>query len=153
VVDQTILSGPNAPNFATKTISAQVPSFSPFVIAKVLDHTPPVISNVSANPSTIWPPDHNMIDVTVNYDVSDDFTPASEIASSLHVSCNEPVNTTGDGNTAPDIEIVDAHRLRLRAERSGTGEGRVYTITITCRDSAQNSSSKTTTVVVPKSHG
>ena len=150
VVDQTILFGPWAPNFATKTICAEVQSFSPFVIADVLDETPPVISNVSASPSVIWPPDHKMVDVAISYDVSDDFTPASEIISSLDVSSNEPFNTIGDGNTEPDIEIVDAHHVRLRAERSGTGDGRVYTISITCKDSAQNASSRTITVSVPK---
>ena len=36
VKDQTILSGPNAPNFATQTICANVTSFSPFVFAKVV---------------------------------------------------------------------------------------------------------------------
>ncbi|MFL6276235.1 MAG: FG-GAP-like repeat-containing protein [Blastocatellia bacterium] len=150
VIDQTILSGPNVPNFATKTICAQVLSFSPFVIASVLDQTPPVITNMSASPSVIWPPDHNMIDVTVNYGAFDDFTPPAAIVPSLEVSSNEPVNTTGDGNTEPDIEIVDAHHVRLRAERSGSGDGRVYTITITCKDSAQNASTRTVTVVVPR---
>ncbi len=29
-------------------------------------------------------------------------------------------------------EIVDAHHVKLRAERAGTGNGRIYTITITC---------------------
>ena len=139
------------PNFTTKTICAQVLSFSPFVIASVLDQTPPLIVNVSANPSAIWPPDHKMIDVTVNYDVSDEFTSESDIVCSLEVSSNEPVNTTGDGNTAPDIEIVDAHHVRLRAERSGTGNGRDYTITIVCKDSAQNISKATVIVSVPKS--
>lgn len=151
VVDQTILSGPDAPNFATRTICARVLSFSPIVIASADDQTSPVISNVSADPSVIWPPNHDMIDVTINYDVADDFTAAAEIVSSLDVSSNEPVDTTGDGNTGPDIEIVDAHHVRVRAERSGNGSGRVYTITITCKDSAQNTSQTTVTVVVPKS--
>jgi hypothetical protein len=151
VIDQTILSGPNAPNFTTKTICAQVLSFSPFIIASTFDSTPPTIANVSADPSAIWPPDHNMVEVTINYDASDDFTSPDAIVSSLEVSSNEPVNTTGDGNTEPDIEIIDAHHVRLRAERSGTGNGRVYTITITCKDSAQNVSKTTTVVVVPKS--
>ncbi|MGZ5546276.1 MAG: FG-GAP repeat domain-containing protein [Limisphaerales bacterium] len=151
VVDQTILSGPDAPNFATRTICARVLSFSPIVIASADDQTSPVISNVSADPSVIWPPNHDMIDVTINYDVSDDFTAAAEIVSSLDVFSNEPVNTTGDGNTESDIEIVDAHHVRVRAERSGNGSGRVYTITITCKDSAQNTSQTMVTVVVPKS--
>jgi hypothetical protein len=37
----------------------------------------------------------------------------------------------------------------LRAERSGTGTGRIYTLTIRCRDAAGNAATGTTTVVVP----
>ena len=61
------------------------------------------------------------------------------------------VTFTGAAKHRPAKQIVDAHHVRLRAERSGTGNGRVYTITITCKDSAQNSSTKATTVVVPLS--
>jgi hypothetical protein len=43
---------------------------------------------------------------------------------------------------------VNAHHVRLRAERAGTGSGRFYTITITCTDSAGNSTSKDVAVFV-----
>ena len=67
-----------------------------------------------------------MRDVTVNYDVS------GAEACTLSVESSDPINGTGDGDTEPDWEIVDSHHVRLRAERAGTGEGRTYTITITC---------------------
>lgn len=51
---------------------------------------------------------------------------------------------------APDWEIIDAHRLRLRAERAAKGSGRIYTITITCSDTSGSSVSKAVTVAVPK---
>ena len=38
----------------------------------------------------------------------------------------------------------------LRAERSGIGNGRVYLLTVVCRDAAGNSSSAAVTVTVPK---
>jgi hypothetical protein len=72
------------------------------------------------------------------------------VTNSLSVSSNEPDNGIGDGDTAPDWIIVDAHHVQLRAERAGTGEGRIYTITITSTDSAGNSSIQTTQVVIPK---
>src|SRR5205807_242750 len=100
----------------------------------------------------LWPPNHKMVDVTVNYGASDQCTPGA-VTCTLSVSSNEPVNGTGDGDTAPDWEIVDAHRVRLRAERAGTGNGRVYTIYITCTNSAGNSSTKAVAVSVPKSQG
>jgi hypothetical protein len=44
VVDQTILTGPQAPNFATKTICASVLSFSPFILAEAVDEIPPHVT-------------------------------------------------------------------------------------------------------------
>ncbi|MGH9838433.1 MAG: LamG-like jellyroll fold domain-containing protein [Blastocatellia bacterium] len=111
---------------------------------------PPVITNASANPSVLWPPNHRMVDVTVNHSGTDN---CGSPSCTLSVSSNEPINGTGDGDTAPDWEIIDAHHVRLRAERAGNGNGRVYTITITCRDSAGNSSSRSVTVRVPISQG
>ena len=87
------------------------------------------------------------VNVTVNYTVTDN---CGSNTCTLSVSSNEPLNGTGDGDTAPDWEIVDAHHVRLRAERAGTGAGHIYAVTITCRDTG-NSSSKSVTVQVPKS--
>jgi hypothetical protein len=107
----------------------------------------PVISNVSVDKPSIWPPNHKLVEVTVAYTVTDNCGP---VTSSLTVSSNEPENGIGDGDAAPDWIINDAHHVQLRAERAGTGEGRIYTITITSTDSAGNSSSQTTQVVIPK---
>jgi hypothetical protein len=38
--------------------------------------------------------------------------------------------------------------LKVRAERSGSGDGRVYTITVESRDEFGNASTKTVTVTV-----
>ena len=67
------------------------------------------------------------------------------------LSSDEAVDGLGDGDTAPDWEIVDAGHVRLRAERSATGDGRVYTITVTATDAAGNVTTKTVTVSVPRS--
>ena len=112
----------------------------------VVDNAPPMITDASALPSQMWPPDHKMRDVTINYMATDSCGPVS---CNLSVSSNELVTGQGD-NTSPDWEIIDAHHVRLRAERKGNGDGRIYTITITCTDSAGNSSTRTITVLVPK---
>jgi len=48
--------------------------------------------------------------------------------------------------------VVDAHHVQLRAERLGTGSGRIYTITITCTNAA-GSTSESVTVLVPHDQG
>lgn len=106
----------------------------------------PVINDASATPEVLWPPNHKMVEVTVNYTVTD---PCPNTCV-LTVSSNEPVNGIGDGNTSPDWEVIDAHHVNLRAERSGPGSGRIYTLTLTCtNDTNQLSSTKRLAVVVP----
>jgi len=116
----------------------------------IFSNPPPSISGVSVSPATLWPPNHKFVDVTVNYGATD---PCSSPVCTLSVSSNEPVNGTGDGNTSPDWVVVDAHHVQLRAERSGNGSGRVYTITITCKDSVGNVASSTATVTVAHDQG
>jgi hypothetical protein len=106
----------------------------------------PMIANVSVNKSVLWPPNHKMVDVTVNYD---EVNTCGATTCTLSVTSSEPVDGDDDGNTAPDWEVLGPHNVRLRAERSGTGAGRVYTITITCTDSTGHSESRTVTVTVP----
>jgi len=88
-----------------------------------------------------------MRNVTVNYNAVDN---CSAVTCTLSVTSNEPINGLGDGDRTPDWQIIDAHHVRLRAERSGTGTGRIYTITITCRDGAGNQTVKQTQVKVPR---
>jgi hypothetical protein len=87
-----------------------------------------------------------MVDVTVSYAATDN---CGTVSAALGVTSSEPVDGAGDGNTAPDWEVLDEHHVRLRAERSGQGGGRVYTITITAADSHGNASSQAVTVRVP----
>jgi hypothetical protein len=105
----------------------------------------PTVSTPTVDRPTLWPPKHQMEPITVFYDAADN----DSVACTLSVSSNEPINGLGDGDTAPDWEIIDAHHLNLRAERSGKGSGRTYTIGVSCSDPAGNKTSKSTTVRVP----
>jgi hypothetical protein len=118
----------------------------------VLDTTRPVISGVSANPSVLWPPNHHMVLVTINYTVADNCSPVANITNSLTAVSNEAENGTGDGDTGPDMIVVDPHHVWLRAERAGNGNGRIYTITITSTDDCGNTATKTVNVYVPHSN-
>ena len=91
-----------------------------------------------------------MVPVTVAVDASDNCDSTCQIIS---VASNEPVNGLGDGDTAPDWAITGDLTVKLRAERSGKGNGRIYTITVECADSSGNSTTDTATVRVPHDKG
>jgi hypothetical protein len=88
-----------------------------------------------------------MVPVTLWYTTSDNCD--TGLVKTVTISSNEPVNGTGDGDTAPDWVVNDPHHILLRAERAGNGLGRIYTITVTVTDSAGSSSSRSTIVRVP----
>ena len=115
----------------------------------VVDTTAPTLSDLTLSTTSIWPPNHQMVDVSVAYTVTD----FSTTSCALTVASNEPIDGLGDGDTAPDWEIVDTHHVRVRAERGNKGNGRVYTINADCRDGFGNSSHKSATVSVPKNQG
>jgi uncharacterized lipoprotein YddW (UPF0748 family) len=117
-----------------------------YFVVRTVDHQSPLITDISVDPAQLWPPNHQLRDVTVNYTVTDNCGPVS---SSLAVTSNEPVTGPGYGNTTPDWVIVDEHHVKLRAERAGFGDGREYTIAITATDSSGNSTTQNATVTVP----
>ena len=122
-------------------------------IVTVVDRTPPNIIDVSASPSVLWPPNHKMVAVEVSPTASDLCDTAPPTCTITGISSNEAVNARGDGNTAPDWEITGDLTVNLRAERSGGGNGRVYTMTVGCTDASGNSSTRTETVTVPHDQG
>jgi uncharacterized lipoprotein YddW (UPF0748 family) len=115
----------------------------------VEDREAPVISSVSVDPAMLFPANHKMHKVSVNYQVRDN---CGQVTTTLSVTSNEPDNGTGDGDTENDWQVVDAHHVKLRAERAGADNGRVYTITIRAEDAAGNVSTQTVTVTVPHDH-
>jgi hypothetical protein len=122
------------------------------VVIEVVDTTPPEIRSAMPTPSELWAPNHKMVPVAVAVDVRDicDPSPTCRIVS---VASNEPANGAGDGNTPVDWEITGALTLNLRAERSGKGDGRTYTITVECTDDSGNASSTEVRVTVPHDRG
>jgi hypothetical protein len=122
------------------------------VVIQVVDTTPPEIRSAIPTPAELWAPNHKMVPVTIAVDVHDicDATPTCRIVS---MSSSEPANGSGDGNTAVDWEVTGALTLNLRAERSGTGSGRVYTIIVECVDDSGNASTAEVRVTVSHDQG
>ncbi len=107
-------------------------------------NTPPDCSAAKASISSLWPPNHKMVPISIVGVKDPDNNHTITITS---VTQDEPINSLGDGNTGPDA-IIQGGTLLLRAERSGTGNGRVYHIHFTAAD-WEGSCSSVVTVSVP----
>ncbi|HEX6846082.1 MAG TPA: T9SS type A sorting domain-containing protein [Chitinophagaceae bacterium] len=109
----------------------------------VVDNLGPIITSVTPDPAFLWPPDNKMKTVNIAI-VSTDNCPGNGITCNvIGVSSNEV-----DNDGIADGEITGNNTVALRAERWGTGTGRIYTITVQCTDGSGNSSQATTTVLV-----
>ena len=89
-----------------------------------------------------------MVRVNIAAVVSDLVDPAP-VTKIISVTSNEPIDGPGDGHSSPDWQITGDLTLLVRAERSGEGTGRIYTITVESRDSFGNAALQTVTVSVP----
>jgi probable HAF family extracellular repeat protein len=103
------------------------------------------ITSVTAHPSSLWPANHKMVPVSLSVSTSDD----SASCQITDVSSNEGFNWPGQ----LDWAITGPLTLNLRAERSGAGKGRVYSITVTCTNASHLSDTKDVTVNVPHHQG
>jgi hypothetical protein len=117
----------------------------------VADTVAPQIS-VSLSATALWPPDHALVPVTATVAVTDRCDPAVSFRL-VSVTSSEPDNGLGDGDTAGDVQDAapgtsDTSFL-LRAERSGRGDGRIYTVVYRASDGSGNSSLATAYVTVP----
>jgi uncharacterized protein len=115
----------------------------------VTTNAAPTITKVSASRTTLLPL-YLLVPVTVSYTATDTCGP---VTSSLSVTSDEPVTGHGQGLaglTSPDWKVIDVNHVRLRAERSARGDGRVYTITIKSTDAAGGASTAQVSVTVPR---
>jgi YVTN family beta-propeller protein len=110
-----------------------------------------------ASTTLLWPPNHKMVEVSIETHALDDS--GGPVTLDVEVSSDEPADGAGDGATASDHEVLDVDsetgvvRVRLRAERSGKGDGRVYTVRIAGTDASGNSSVALVEIRAPKSQG
>jgi hypothetical protein len=113
----------------------------------VHDCEPPVIHSIAASPELLWPPNHQMEEVTMHVAAEDNcHLAASRIISVTSSDANPAQRKSG---RAPDWQITGDLTVSLRAERSGAGTGRVYIITVECTDDSGNPSTAAVSVTVP----
>lgn len=109
---------------------------------------PPACDKAVAVPAIIWPPNHKMTPVTIS-GISDPNNDSLRLTITK-VTQDEPTDGGGDGDTSPDA-VSDGSKALLRAERSGTGNGRVYQIDFTADDGQGGLCSGIVKVGVPHS--
>lgn len=120
---------------------------------KTVDTTPPAVA-CSAQRDTLWPVNHKFVDVGFGFTAVDACDPDPPIIALGVTSDEDPALALGSGGPVhcPDAAIVDDAVL-LRAERAGTGDGRVYVVGVGATDACGNVGKCDDTVIVPKAQG
>ncbi len=117
------------------------------------DTTVPVLQ-LTVTPTTLWPPNHEMVEIKPTISVSDNYDRYPDVKLES-VTSNEPDDAPGegDGHTTQDIQINQDGKIFVRAERDGKESGRIYTITYSATDFSGNKSTASATVTVPHDQG
>ena len=92
----------------------------------------PVCSEAVPSTSSIWPVNHKMVPITIDGVTDEDGDEITIVITSIMQ--DEPVNGLGDGDTSPDGDGVGTSTAEVRAERSGTSDGRVYIVSFAAFD-------------------
>lgn len=119
----------------------------------VVDTTAPTVT-VTLTPDRLWPPDHRLVQVSATVAAGDACAGALPVVLDS-ITSSEPDNGLGDGDTSGDISGAALGTpdttFALRAERSRSGPGRVYTVTYRATDPTGNAAIGSAAVRVPSS--
>src|SRR5215217_8046236 len=95
-------------------------------------NSPPDCTTAIPSQSVLWPPNHRMVDITIQNIIDPDGDP-----STITITCirkEEPTRGQGTGDQSPDGFGIGTNTAQVRAERAGNGDGRVYHISFTAND-------------------
>jgi hypothetical protein len=101
--------------------------------------------------NSLWPPNHKFIDIGFEFEAND-LCDTNPLDIDIAVTSDEDPALelgSGDGIHCPDAIVQEDDSVLLRAERAGTGDGRVYTVTVTATDNCGNAASCSMEVGVP----
>lgn len=121
-------------------------------VVMVLHHAPPPdCSQAAPSVGALWPPNHKMVNIKID-GVSDPNNYPFKMTIT-GIKQDEPVNGLGDGDKSPDGVGVGTSTASVRAERSGTGDGRLYFISFKAVNSVGGMCTGTVQVGVPHDQG
>jgi len=113
----------------------------------VVDTIPPVVT-CSVAAEVVNQTNHSLVNVGLTGTAVDGCEGALPVTVNVFADEDDEENT-GDGKHSPDAKDVDLGSLRLRAERKGSSDGRVYLIVTEATDSSGNRGINCCTVTVP----
>lgn len=87
------------------------------------DTEPPTVQ-LSVTSTTIYPPNHNMVEIFPTVTATDNVDPNPSVEF-VGLEVSEPDNGQGDGDTADDVQVTPDGHIFVRAERSGNDGERV----------------------------
>jgi uncharacterized repeat protein (TIGR01451 family) len=108
---------------------------------------PPECGVALATQVELWPPNHKFVTVSIAGVTDPDGD--SLTTNIVGISQDEPLRGHGDGNTCPDGKGVGTSSASVRAERSGTGDGRVYHVSFTASDGKGGQCAGSVRICVP----
>lgn len=111
---------------------------------------PPDCSGAHASVATLWPPNHQLVAVSVAGITDPD---GDAVRTNIEfVATDEAPGTLGSRH-CPDVFYDALDTVRLRAERAGTGDGRVYLISYKALDPNNGECAGRVFACVPKTPG
>lgn len=128
------------------------------VAVTVKDTTPPELT-LADTPLVLWPANHKLHAVELHTfvlassDVCDaSVSTADAVLSTVSSDEREDATGAGDGHTLSDITMGnECQSVQVRAERGGSGNGRVYRLGVAVTDATGNTAEADFAVQVPKS--
>jgi len=128
----------------TLTVSDGVASDTCEATVTVVDTTAPVV--IVGDMAAVWPANHKyrefkLSDLVVSVDdACGGLLDVDAVGTIVSIYSDEPEDAkgNGDGKTTDDIVILGASSFKVRSERAGGGNGRVYGVTFEVVDAAGN---------------
>ncbi|MBD3919479.1 right-handed parallel beta-helix repeat-containing protein [Paenibacillus sp. PR3] len=126
--------------------SGNVEPFKTFEVN--IDRTAPQLA-ISLDQTMIWPANKKMVPIHVAVASSDSVSGLESVVLTS-ITSNEKLQPTDIQKANYNVPLIDSSdSFEVRADRSGDGDGRVYTITYTAKDLAGNAATASVNVTVP----